>query len=217
MPTAKKPTKKTPSKKKKDISTDIQKPIEKTEIQELFAKQWIYASHPQTIYETIGSNIAKIRAWDKDPELMEYINTHFLRINDFSHSHWNLANTVPEKIATSVVEVANNLIEEYHCETTLEKTLCEVIANSYGKILSISKRLDDSLSFDYFGHERNGFISIMSKELERANRSYLSAMSELIEMKKPHTSINIKTKNAYIAQNQQINTNQDANVENIKD
>jgi len=212
-----KKSKNTISKKKKETSKEIQKPIEKIEIQELFAKQWIYASHPQTIYEKIGDNIAKIRTWDTDPELMEYVEKHLFRINDFSHSHSNLANTVPEKMATTVVEVANNLIEEYQCTTTLEKTLCEVIANSYGKILSISKKLDASLTFDYFGNERNSFIWVMSKELDRANRSYLSASNQLIEMKRPQSPIHIKTKNAYIAQNQQINTNQDSNAENIKD
>jgi hypothetical protein len=53
-------------------------------------------------------------------------------------------------MATMIVELANNLIEEYKCETSLEKTLCEIIANSYGKIMSISKKLDACLEFDYF-------------------------------------------------------------------
>lgn len=214
MTTSKKNTKKFIKKKKK---TEIVKPIEKSEIIGLIESQGIYEVHPKRIYSKIWENIAKIRSWDDNPEYMEYINENITKINTFSHSHTHLINTVSWKMATTLVELANNLIEEHECTTTLEKTLCEVIANSYGKILSISKKLDESTNFDYFWHERNGFISIMSKELERANRSYLSAMSELIEMKRPHTSVNIKTKNAYIAQNQQINANQSNDDKNIKD
>jgi hypothetical protein len=54
-----------------------------------------------------------------------------LRLNDFASNHINLANTVPDKISTAVIELANDLIEEYNCKTSLEKTLCEIIANSY--------------------------------------------------------------------------------------
>ncbi len=205
-------------KQKKGIksSKEITKKVKKEEIIDMTERQGIYDLHPMSIYQELWNNIEKIRAWETAPEHMEYIKRYITRINDFSHTHWHLANTVPDKIVTSVVEVANNLIKEYDCNTTLEKTLCEVVANSYGKILSISKRLNESLSFDYFWHERNGFISIMSKELDRANRSYLSAMSHLIEIKEPKTQIHIKTKNAYMAQNQQFNNN-DKNNENIKD
>lgn len=54
--------------------------------------------------------------------------------------------------------MTNNLIEEYKCVSTLEKTLCETIANSYGKILSISKRLNNNLEFTHYDKKRNQFI-----------------------------------------------------------
>jgi hypothetical protein len=79
---------------------------------------------------------------------------------------------------------SNDIIKEYHCNTTLEKSLCEIISNSYWKIMSISKILNWSLNFEYFSNERNWFISIMSKELDRANRNYLNAMNNLLEIKK---------------------------------
>jgi len=82
--------------------------------------------------------------------------------------------------------------------------------------MSISKTLDDSLKFDYFWNDRNWFISIMSKELDRANRNYLTAINNLIEIKRPQMNINVKTNNAYFWQNQQINNNKTKD-ENIKD
>jgi hypothetical protein len=39
---------------------------------------------------------------------------------------------------------------------------------------------------------------MLSLELERENRSYLNALNNLIEIKRPSMSISIKTKNAYI-------------------
>ena len=82
--------------------------------------------------------------------------------------------------------------------------------------MSVSRVLNNSLTFDYFWNERNWFISIMSKELDRANRNYLTAMNNLLEIKRPQMNINVKTKNAYFWQNQQFNNNQEKD-ENIKD
>ena len=215
MTNAKK-TKKISTKIKKK-STEIQKPFSKQEVKERLGRVDFYDEHPDRIYKRIWELLHKdLKDWSDEEQ--DYLQTHVRSLDNFTRSHIWLAETQKKwHLRTTIVELANNLIEEYECETTLEKTLCEVIANSYGKVMSISRKLDSSLSFEYFWHERNGFISIMSKELDRANRSYLSAMNQLIEIKEPKTSINIKTKNAYIAQNQQINTNQDANAENIKD
>jgi hypothetical protein len=37
----------------------------------------------------------------------------------------------------------------------------------------------------------------MSKELDRANRNYLTALNSLLEMKRPQMNIKVNTKNAY--------------------
>jgi len=122
----------------------------KQDIIKMTEEQGIYELHPVQVYKKISENIEKFRSEEEDPKYMENVVKDITKVNDFSHTHLNLANTVPEKMVTSVVEIANNLIEEYECNTTLEKTLCEVVANSYGKVLSISRRLDRSLEFDYF-------------------------------------------------------------------
>lgn len=211
MPKKSKTTNKTKSK-------ELVKPLTRTEVRERFQNKSYYDLHPDHIYEKMGKLLAN---YDKDKssineEELKYLIEKIWSIDDFSLRHINLANTVPNKMATSIVELANNLIEEYECNTTLEKTLCEIISNSYWKIMSISKKLDASLEFDYFWSERNGFIWVMSKELDRANRNYLTALNNLIDIKRPQMNINVKTNNAYFSQNQQINNNQEKN-ENIKD
>ena len=52
------------------------------------------------------------------------------------------------------------------------------------------------------------------KELDRANRNYIMSLNNLLEIKRPQMNINIKTKNAYIWQNQQFNNNiiEDENI-----
>jgi hypothetical protein len=58
---------------------------------------------------------------------------------------------------------------------------------------------------------------MLSKEKEKAQRAYIHSMQSLIDIRSPKPTIHIKTHTAYMAQNQQINTNQDANAENNKD
>lgn len=201
---------------KKTKSKELVKPLTRDQVKDTLKDIASFDSHPDQIYKNIWKTIATIRSWDKDEEWFEYLKKHLLDLDTFSYHHTNLANTVPKNMVTSVVELANNLIEEYNCETTLEKSLCEIISNSYWKIMSISKKLDSSLNFEYFWNERNWFISILSKELDRANRNYLTALNNLLEIKRPQMNINVKTKNAYFWQNQQFNNNQTKD-ENIKD
>jgi hypothetical protein len=52
-------------------------------------------------------------------------------INNFDINHIVLAHTVNDSLQTAIIELTNDLIEEYECNTTLEKSLCETIANSY--------------------------------------------------------------------------------------
>jgi hypothetical protein len=69
---------------------------------------------------------------------------------------------------------------------------------------------------EYLSDERTRYLAMLWKELDRANRHYLTSLNTLLEMKKPQMSINVKTKNAYFSQNQQINNNNQED-ENIKD
>jgi hypothetical protein len=59
---------------------------------------------------------------------------------------------------------------------------------------------------DGVSSEINGYCAVMSKELDRANRHYLSALATLKQLKSPPFQIQVRTQNAFVAQNQQINT-----------
>ena len=120
-------------------------------------------------------------------------------------------------LRTTIIEFTNDLIEQYDCLNTAERSLCEIIANSYWKVMQLSKKYTNVMATgEYLSDERTRYLSMLWKEMDRANRHYFTSLNMLIEIKKPQMSINVKTKNAYFSQNQQINNNKPEN-ENIKD
>lgn len=204
------------TKKSKKTSTELVKPFEKERFKKNMNGIYFYEWHPEKIYEKIWE-ITKIPVEKMSDEDKKYLTTSLGLINNFNSNHVPLAETQQEwSLRTTVIELTNDLIQEYNCNTTLEKSLCEIIANSYWKIMSVSKKLNNQFWAEYLSKDRNEFMKILSLEQDRANRNYLNALNNLLEIKKPQMSINIKTKNAYIGQNQQFNNNINTNEENIK-
>jgi len=60
--------------------------------------------------------------------------------------------------------------------------------------------------------EINNFLSIMSKDVDRANRHFITALETLKQFKQPQLKVNVKTKNAFIAEKQQFNNNQNEKI-----
>lgn len=210
-------TKKIKNSKKKE-SKELVKPLSKEEVKEKIWRTSYFDEHPDRIYNKLWKLLTKtdISEWTEEEE--NYLNKYLRNINVFSKSHIWLAETQSEwNLRTIIIELTNNLIEEYNCNTTLEKTLCEVIWNSYWKVMQISKKFTGVMvTWEYLSDERTKYLWMLWKELDRANRNYLTALNNLLEIKRPQMSINVKTKNAYFWQNQQINNNQEKD-ENIKD
>ena len=48
-------------------------------------------------------------------------------------------------------------------------------------------------------------IQIIGLELDRANRQFLTALQTLKQIKAPQLEVNVETKTAFVAQNQQFN------------
>lgn len=203
---------------KKTKSKELVKPLSKEDVKERLTRTNYYDEHPDSIYNKLWKLLTKsdISKWTKEEE--DYLNKYVRSIDNFSKSHIWLAETQWDwNLRTTVVELANNLIEEYDCNTTLEKTLCEVVWNSYWKVMQLSKKFTwVMIAWEYLSDERTRYLSMLWKELDRANRNYFTALNNLIELKRPQMNINVKTKNAYFWQNQQINNNNTSD-ENIKD
>lgn len=120
------------------------------------------------------------------------LDTGFLLIQSVDTQHWGLA-----------VQMRNDLQKEYACDRPSEKALIDIVVNSYIKKLSLSNKMGGNQK--YLGSEHDGYRNYLSKEIDRAHRQFLSALETLRIIKQPPIKVNLKTENAYIAQNQQIN------------
>jgi hypothetical protein len=135
-------------------------------------------------------------------------------------THLALAQTTIDNArATLVVEFCRQIIREYNCQTPSEKALAELIAGAFVRQLTCAERLKDYIQLDFLSSERNTFMANLSKELERATRAFLFALTILKQIKSLPTMLNVKTTTAFIAQNQQINATNNKSIsenENIK-
>jgi hypothetical protein len=122
-----------------------------------------------------------------------------------SESHIGLMETFSEQYRMLSRELSQVMIQEFSCATEAEKALVTLMVNAYIRVLDNSRRLNNELECKNITPNRNVYIANLSKQVDRANRQYLSALMTLHQLKTPQIEMNIKTTNAYVSQNQQIN------------
>ncbi|SRR5258708_1575424 len=128
----------------------------------------------------------------------------------------SLVKSVEYDYKPMVFKFVRGLIEEYGLTTPSEKALAEIATNAHIRVLSVSARLNTFIWDTNTPTTAKGmYMSVLSKELDRANRTYIAAISHLKQMKSPQLRVNIKTKNAFVAQNQQINAGGKSNANPI--
>ena len=134
------------------------------------------------------------------------------------NNQWPLIESVGQGYKAFVANFALDLIKEYQCKTSSEKALAQIIASAHTRILEYSRQLTACQKDSSYSNKRAGFYSMISKEIDRANRQFIAALTTLKQLKAPSFEINVKTKAAFVAQNQQLNikNNSSNNNENIK-
>lgn len=119
--------------------------------------------------------------------------------------------TIPEEYRTFAIDLLRKLQKEFNCSTTSEQATAELITVNYIRTLNIQSRIYQCLDLKEITDLRLNFLSIMSKELDRANRHYLTALQTLRMLKQPSLQVNIKTNTAIVGNNQLIQENQNVN------
>ena len=137
-------------------------------------------------------------------------DTHVVLMESFNHEYRGLAK-----------EFSTNLIKDYDCNTYAEKALAEIITNAYIRILDNSRRLNNDIGGPGLpiNDIKTRYIAMISKQIDRASRQFITALTVLNQMKTPFIEVNIKAKTAFVSQNQQVNltNNQDINQnENVE-
>lgn len=132
-------------------------------------------------------------------------------------THIPLLETVQPEYHPLITEFSRQLIEDYSCKTSAEKALAQIVASAYIGILNSSRRLNELSLQNPISKLHIEFYSVLSKELDRANRHFIAALTTLKLIKCPPIELNVTAKTAYVSQNQQINTsNQDTNLSSNK-
>lgn len=115
-----------------------------------------------------------------------------------------LCTSIPERFTVFALEFSKQLQEEYKCNTPSEKSLAELAALNYVRVLSAQSKINSYLSRDSVTDIGVGYLNMMSKELDRAERHYLTSLEALKILHSPSFNVNIKTNTAVVGQNQAV-------------
>jgi len=153
----------------------------------------------------------------KNPEKDEYLkrfqekSLKYLRIIE-NESHVALMESLDENYRMLSKEMCDQMMKEFDCQNEMEKSLVELIVNAFIRVLDNSRRLNNELNGRDITPNRNIYIANLSKQIDRANRQYISNLLTLKQIKMPQVEMNIKANTAFVSNNQQINVNKDENI-----
>lgn len=133
--------------------------------------------------ETIGKGVALLN-----------LDTHFL-----------LSIATKDEYRSFSIELASQLISEYDCKTASEKALAQLTAQAHVRALQYARSFNNAVAIGDATPNLNTFFAIMSKEIDRANRQFITGLTTLKQIKNPVIAVTLKTHAAFIAQNQQFN------------
>ncbi len=118
-----------------------------------------------------------------------------------------LATSLLGHYRTFAIKLSNDLQIEYKCENPSEKTLAHNVAMNFTRTIAIQEKISDYLRLGTVSDVGVKYLDFLSKELDRANRHYLSSLQALKSIKQQPMNINIRTQTAVVGQNQLVHSN----------
>ncbi len=161
----------------------------------------------------LAKKLANDRKSFTDEENKEFSDI-IIAMNTTTHHRLLMEAMNESKDMTSIAEFTDDIIKEYGCNTISERALCEVVALSYFSIMKVSREMKKHYDGTYYSNERTNMLNVLSKDLEKQNRMYLTSLQTLRTLKSPFWNIKISAKNAFIGENQQFNNNNNPLWEN---
>lgn len=129
-----------------------------------------------------------------------------------NETHVGLMETFTDRYRMLSSDMSKTMIKEYACNNEAERALVALAVNAYIRVLDNSRRLNNELECRDITANRNVYIANLSKQLDRANRQYISALMTLQHIKSPSVEMNIKVNTAFVAHNQQVNIQKDETI-----
>lgn len=164
---------------------------------------------PKMVLKGADKELSKVKAGTSQPTEIESNLFKSLTLLEFDNGIL-LTATVPEQYKTFGIDLMRNLQIEYNCQTPSEKATAELTALNYIRTLEIQRRITGYLAMGALTDNGVRYLAIMSKELDRANRHYLTSVQVLKNLKQLPFQLTLKANTAVIGQNQvvQANTNE---------
>lgn len=115
-----------------------------------------------------------------------------------------MSTAIPEQYWTFALNLSRDLQKEFLCNTASEKALVESTAINYVRTLEIERRITRYLALGEITDMGVRYLGVLSKELDRAQRHYLSSMQVLKSLRQPVFQLKVKADTAVLGQNQAI-------------
>lgn len=193
--------------KNKDIqSVTLAKKIPLEDLKRIVINSFTRDIDSKSILEKLSS--VQLSDFYKTKEQDKALENNFEKVAlAFSlESGYILAESVPERYDSFCFEFKKKLEQEFDCQTASEKAMVEQAVNAHIKTLSYSRLMNKHREPDYLSPDKVNMLNFYSREIDRAHRQYISAIETLKFMKQPSLKVNIKTNNAFLAENQQFNS-----------
>ena len=105
------------------------------------------------------------------------------------------------------IDLMRKFQAEHNCMTPSEKATAELAALSFVRVLDAQRRITDYLDGKSFTDIGVQYLGVWSKELDRANRHFLTTVQVLRSMKQLPLQVKVTADTAIIGQNQLIQAN----------
>lgn len=113
-----------------------------------------------------------------------------------------------KETSTFAIDLMRKIQQEYVCVTASEKAVAELASACFIRALEMQRRIKAYLDIGTFTGIGVQYVSVLSKDLDRANRQYLTAIQTLGALRQPPMKLSIRTNTAVIGQNQMVQTNE---------
>lgn len=115
-----------------------------------------------------------------------------------------LSTSVPERFGVFALEFSKNLQAEFKCVTPSEKSLAELTALNFTRCLWLQDRMNSYIGIGTITDMGVRYLDMLSRELDRSERHYLTSLDSLRTLNSPRYEVNIRTNTAVVGQNQAV-------------
>ncbi len=112
---------------------------------------------------------------------------------------------VDERWKPMVMDLAQSIQKEYACVSSSEIALAGLAASAYYRSLRAARKMNAYLVQTETNMIGVHLMATHSKEIDRAERQYLSAIDTLRSRRQPQVNVKIQTKAAFFNESQTIN------------